>query len=51
MRFAAKLKPHRPGITRALDPRAGIDVFLLYRGPRIGAIHETFSVRDHSLFP
>jgi hypothetical protein len=33
VRFAAKQKPHRPGIAPALGLRAKEDVSLLYRGP------------------
>jgi hypothetical protein len=49
VRFAAKQKPHRPGIALALGLRAGKDVSLLYRGPWQGANHESLSVRDFVL--
>src|SRR5262249_12858979 len=40
-RFAAKPKPHRPGIAPALGLRPGEGVSSLYRGPCKGANHKS----------
>src|SRR5262249_50245247 len=46
VRFAAKQKPHRPGIAPALGLRAGRDVSSLYRRPSEGAYYESSPICD-----